>query len=311
MTSEPTQTMSAGVLRQLDSITKGYTGFCPRPLSSVCMLVAGPKACGKSYLVESIPGAIRFDLDRRSSNPYNRAARNYPAIGEAIDYAALMKMVNAICDNAIKGVRPPCVVFDSINGIWDLAKDHFAKEKKEDFDRLVDPSRGTITRSVWAAVNARAALPILRLRNAGVGVVGVTNIQIDFIEVNHEKLRKSSFNLTNGFWNGIENAVEMIVGVDAQTIPLKRQKLDATGKPVLVLGKPLMEPTGEYDEKHHVIFHAHDSHLSSLIALRLPFVDRIEIPAINSWDAFSAEYDRARTAAINASKSLTTTGEPA
>lgn len=290
-----TQTMQKGrSVPQMYAALGAYTGYVPRPVNSVVMLIMGDKGVGKSTLIEDNPHLLRFDLDRSgSSNPSPRCVSLPAKHDKEVSWKWLMSVVEQLIKDAKSNNKHfDTIAFDTIDRLVPILKSHVSELKGQPFEDLD-------TRQAYGLIYDKIAEVVNELINCGYGIIATTHICEDRKQVGYDKeIVEFDISMPPKVWRRIMAVFDVVVEAKIRTtveVPMK-PLLKKDGTPFLdsKTGEPKMTPGAPIETTKRIITTIGSSEaLNKKTMSRVPIPAEIVIPRVGGWDVFEAEYNEA------------------
>lgn len=288
----------------------GFTGHMIAPPERIKALILGLPGSGKSFFLQSHPGAFIFNFDLSSTVTPNPQATLWPGIDAAtgrpvndagspivLGWPAIQEKIAILKDLAATNQpRPETIVFDSLSAWSQLLTSWIPSAAVSLFLRSaekgpVDNFRALDGKAAWDAVYSIIHSTIVDLANAGYGVYVVGHVVQTKVPIGEDQFTAElDFAGGPGLWKRIFPLFELSAVVN--TAPstrdyVKTETIANRDGTTRTITRRVSEPC-----KVHTLTYSMPN-LTAISKSRVPIGD-IKLPEQDAWAHYAKLYNEAR-----------------
>lgn len=275
----------------------GHIGYTTAPLDLSKGFIFGLPNCGKSALVQSIPDAYVFNLDKSSVTTGNAQATVWPLPDPETGRLMTDGPFNwEQCDRHIKTLyelakankpRPKTIVFDSLTTMIQLLRDHAGTHAAALSLGMGPTFRDLDGRRAWDWVYDTILSTLNGLHSVGYGVIYTGHMTNAVIQIDDNKNTiRPQFTITDNLWARLSPHFDYCTVL---------QKKIETITDVTPIEKKVGNRTVTIDQKNtrteaRVYLYSRRADMNALLKVRdnpqgPPFPDQLLIPRDKGWSA--------------------------
>lgn len=232
-------------------IEKTLGVYTPEPtipdLYSTLGLCISRPSCGKSTLFGSDPDILRLDFDRKGAAPLARGPI-WPAPGHRIVWKDLL--YKGGLSKVLDAVKPKTVAIDTSTTVIDCIKPYVEEKCGNQMFRDIAAFQS------WDILRSEFLNLIDTIRDHGVGVWVLCHLMEKTIKkgLNTEPVREERVYMADSLWGSLVPRAAVKFWLTNEDSAVTKPRLDKSGNPMTIAGKPVLDPTGSFESAVYAVF---------------------------------------------------------